>query len=344
MNGDYCTDDKLTIEHEGSVPSFYEYYCHLMLPWAKTAPNPSEYLVQALTQFLAQLANLDFSFMLEHVYNIVQYFALDEESMLLSLITLHRYIKAAKENLKVSTLSDLFSMLTVCIVLALKGLNDAPLNFGLIARELQLDQVSIYEMETTILSALDYNLFYTEDDAIELSYLFPSEGMMLLSYSNQKSYNLFLDEPIKSQPSQSNVTKDAPYTSTTTYSTVDRLCPQFISLSDSYSEGQISTFTSPSSYSDYSEVTVLPLAAASTEDATQPLTPVSQISTASAPMATSALPSLSSPSDLSSPTPSVTVAAVVCAPSMPFTGLSSSECIAPVIGAPHTRLLCKVGC
>lgn len=152
------------------------------LPLWKIVERASKYFYDTVSYF--QNPTCTFEEMFYHVLHLVHFFKMDEEVFLTSIVIFNRYVSITRSYLNIS-LSNLFYLLILCILLAFKSMFDIPVNIRSVAQALNLNLSTITNNEVQILNALKYNLFYNYGDLEGLGNVFPLEGLMYLSFASR---------------------------------------------------------------------------------------------------------------------------------------------------------------
>ncbi|KAK2959083.1 hypothetical protein BLNAU_5878 [Blattamonas nauphoetae] len=180
------THHDIMIIENYQVPSnfFFRHYLDLERESADKT-EPMKLLVERTASHLAKYTQSDPNCMQPHILSLCNYFKLDEEVFLTAVIVLTRYLSVVGSILEIKKDSELFYLLILCILIALKGLLDVPVDSGSIARSLKLEPSRIFHNEVQILAALDFSLYFAQTDVNELSTIFPLEGFLCFTYSSQ---------------------------------------------------------------------------------------------------------------------------------------------------------------
>ncbi|KAK2957009.1 hypothetical protein BLNAU_8084 [Blattamonas nauphoetae] len=166
-----------------SIPSDFFFRHYLDLPEAEYPDvTPSQHIISDTSKHLASYINSDPKKMEPHVSSIYAYLGVDEEIFLTGVIVLYKYLKAASKILHVTKDSELFYLLILCLVIALKGLTDAPLDTGSVLSSLHLEPKHAFHNEIQIMSALNFSLFFKTEEIQPLFAIFPQDGFRGLTF------------------------------------------------------------------------------------------------------------------------------------------------------------------
>lgn len=190
-------DDGKTFEFVSST-FFYQFFCDQTsdvgvkvrgpndfverLPLWKIIERASKYFCDVVSSFHS--SPCDSEQMFQHILHLVSFFKMDEEVFLTSIIIFNRYVAATRSFLNIS-LSNIFYLFILCILLAYKIMLDIPVNVKSVSQALNLNLNTITNNEIQILSALNYDMFYQYRDLDGLEDVFPLEGLMYLSFASR---------------------------------------------------------------------------------------------------------------------------------------------------------------
>lgn len=150
-------------DEEIPVDFFFEFYSKQDAGF-ESRQQPCERIIEKTAHHLSGYLCNPSPTLQTHLQNMYTYFQMDEELFLMAVIILYRYMGVAGSSLNITKDSELFYLFVLCIIVSLKGLLDAPISTGSIARMLNLEPERIFHNERQILEALHYDLCFSEAD------------------------------------------------------------------------------------------------------------------------------------------------------------------------------------
>ncbi|KAH7832219.1 uncharacterized protein MONOS_11441 [Monocercomonoides exilis] len=202
-----------------NIPSWY-YFSYFLCESHASPVNHEKDLLTLWKRTSLYLSNIlpdNEQRYLSYVKSLYIYLQLDEEGLLMGLIVFQRYLKQVGVSALMDCDAVMFYVFVISMIIGMKSVSDYRLDGARLIEGLKLDAKQLAQNESSMLRALNFSLFFDENDLGDLVVVFPLEGWLCLPYSRTKvsafeqqvlfGYNKYMKlftspEPLLSGPEQ----------------------------------------------------------------------------------------------------------------------------------------------